>query len=257
MSFPNHPDKYGKEPVFEPRHFIEYMKEQGWSPDYPVPEGVILCFHRRLFNHIKEKHETVVYDSAVGSLMLLPETKGIGVVPPDGIGIGAPGAVTRLQEYIALVCKRFIAIGIAGSLQKDVEIGSLVVCEKAIRDEGTSHHYVAPAKYAAASEGLTGKIKKALDEQEAKYHVGTSWTVDAPYRETVEEARQYQKEGVATVEMEAAALFAVAEYRKVEMGALFSISDSLADLKWKPAFHSQKTQKGLEFLYEVAVSALK
>ena len=92
-----------------------------------------------------------------------------------------------------------------------------MVCEKAIRDEGTSHHYLKPSKYAYASKDMTQKIKNSLDKFKQKYFVGTSWTIDAPYRETVAEATQYQKEGVATVEMEASALFAVSQYRNVEL----------------------------------------
>ena len=106
-----------------------------------------------------------------------------------------------LEELIAFGVKRFISIGTAGTLQKDIKVGDLIVCEKAIRDEGTSYHYLKPSKYAYASKEMTKRIKNALDALEQKYFVGTSWTIDAPYRETVVEARQYQKEGVATVEM--------------------------------------------------------
>ena len=69
--------------------------------------------------------------------------------------------------------------------------------------------------------------------------------------------RQYQEEGVATVEMEASALFAVARYRNVELGAIFTISDSLAELEWNPKFHLKKTKEGLEILYKAAVDALR
>ena len=103
---------------------------------------------------------------------------------------------------------------------------------------------------------MTNKIKNSLDKLNQKHFVGTSWTIDAPYRETVAEAKQYQKEGVATVEMEASALFAVAQYRNVELGAIFTISDSLAELEWKPKFHLKKTKTGLEILYKVAVDVL-
>ena len=120
-----------------------------------------------------------------------------------------------------------------------------MVCEKAIRDEGTSHHYLKHSKYAYASKGMTNKIIISLEKLNQKYFIGTSWTIDAPYRETVAEAKQYQEEGVATVEMEASALFAVAQYRNVELGAIFTISDSLAELQWKPKFHLKKTKKGL------------
>jgi uridine phosphorylase len=131
-----------------------------------------------------------------------------------------------------------------------------MLCEKAIRDEGTSHHYIKPSKYAYASKTMTVKIRKALEKRKQRYVIGTSWTIDAPFRETVAEAKKYQKEGVATVEMEASALFAVAEFRNVELGAIFTISDSLAELEWKPKFHLKKTSKGLEKLYAVAIDAL-
>ena len=89
-----------------------------------------------------------------------------------------------------------------------------------------------------------------------KFASGTSWSIDSPYRETVSEARRYQHQGVLTVEMEAAALFAVAKYRKADVAALFSISDSLADFTWKPAFHLRRNQAGLEKVFRVAVEAL-
>ena len=100
------------------------------------------------------------------------------------------------------------------------------------------------------------KITNSLEKLGQKYTVGSSWTIDAPYRETVAEAVQYQKEGVLTVEMEAAALFAVASYRKIDLGAVFTISDSLADFKWSPEFHREETKEGLEILYKTALDVL-
>ena len=66
----------------------------------------------------------------------------------------------------------------------------------------------------------------------------------------------YQEEGVLTVEMEASALFALGKHRNIEVGAIFTISDSLADLKWKPEFHSEKVVKGLQTIFEVALNSL-
>lgn len=131
-----------------------------------------------------------------------------------------------------------------------------MVCEKAIRDEGTSHHYTKHSKYSYAGKEITKKIISVLKKNKIKHFLGTSWTVDAPYRETIEEAKQYQEEGVATVEMEASALFAVAEYRKVQLGSIVTISDSLAELQWKPKFKTKRTNQGLEKLYKTAVEVL-
>jgi uridine phosphorylase len=171
-------------------------------------------------------------------------------------GFGAPSVVVILEELIAFGMKQFISIGTAGTLQKKLKIGDLFVCEKAIRDEGTSYHYLKPSKYAYASKELTDRIKLVLDTRRQKYYSGTSWTIDAPYRETIAEVKQYQAEGVATVEMEASALFAVAEYRGVQMGAILTVSDSVADLKWSPEFRSKKTSDSLEILCQVAIASL-
>jgi len=103
---------------------------------------------------------------------------------------------------------------------------------------------------------MTAQTTLSLDTLQVPYMAGTSWTVDAPYRETIAEVKSYQEEGILTIEMEAAALFAVAEYRNVEMGALLTISDTLTDLTWNPQFHHDKTPEGLETLYRVAVDVL-
>jgi purine-nucleoside phosphorylase len=95
-----------------------------------------------------------------------------------------------------------------------------------------------------------------LNQAGRAFRVGGTWTIDTPYRETAAEARHYQDEGILTVEMEAAAVFAVAEHRSVEAAAAFAVSDSLADLAWNPQFDSAETQAGLDAIFEAAVSAL-
>lgn len=255
MVFPNTKGKHNFDSMFTPKEFMDYRKRVGKYPKFKTPEGVILCYQKKLMEYILKNHKVTRAEGFYGEMYLLNETKGkVAII--GKFGKGSPAAVTLLEELIAFGVKNFISIGTAGTLQKTIPIGSLVVCEKAIRDEGTSHHYAKPSKYSYASEEMTAKIKKVLDNLKQKYYSGTSWTIDAPYRETVAEAKQYQKEGVATVEMEASALFIVAQYRKVELGALFTISDSLAELEWKPKFHSKKTEGGLEKIYKAAVDTL-
>jgi uridine phosphorylase len=189
-------------------------------------------------------------------LRRLPSTQGrIGVV--GQFGIGAPAAAAALEELAALGTARFISIGTAGSLQRDLPVGGVVVCEDAIRDEGVSHHYLPPAKLASASAGLTSAFKAALRDVSVYFRSGTAWTIDTPYRETVAEARHYQAEGVLCVEMEAAALFAVAEVRGVEVAAAFTMSDSLAELVWDPQFHGPEVQASLVDLYDAALRTLQ
>ena len=255
MGFPNLKDKHAKDSMFTPSEFMAYQKKCGKYPKFKTPEGIIFCYQRSLMEFILENHKTTKVEGFYGEMYLLDETNDkVAII--GKFGIGSPVVATLLEELIAFGVKKFVSIGTAGTLQKNITIGSLMVCEKAIRDEGTSHHYLKPSKYAYASKEMTNKIKNSLDKFKQKYFIGTSWTIDAPYRETVAEATQYQKEGVATVEMETSALFSVAQYRNVDLGAIFTISDSLAELEWKPKFHLKKTKKGLEILYKVAVDVL-
>jgi len=254
MIFPNHSGKHSEKALFEPDDFIAYVRRLGNYPSIRPPEGLILCYQRSLLDYVLQNHKVTTV-RAFGETHLLDETGGkIAVAKVDGVG--GPCAALTLEERAAFGTKKFISVGSAGTLQKNISIGDIVVCDRAIRDEGVSHHYLAPAKYANASEELTRRIRESLDRLGIEYVAGISWTTDAVYRETVAEVRRYQEEGVATVEMEAATLFAVAQYRNLQVGSILTISDSLADLKWQPEFHSEKTRAGLEKIFRAAVDAL-
>ena len=258
MSFPNYPAKHTEEALVSPDDYLPYLRSVGEVSSAPPPEAVILCYQKRLWTDICAKHTDNASESTrpgFGNLRIVKETHGrIGAV--GGFGFGAPSTCFLLEQLIASGVGRFISIGTAGSLQKDLGIGDLVVCNRAIRDEGTSHHYAAPSKYAEAGREITSRSVTVLKNRRIPYRLGGSWTTDAPYRETIAEVRTYQQEGVLTVEMEASALFTVAKYRGVDMGAMFTISDSLADLKWHPATRSAEVRNGLKTLYEVALQSL-
>ena len=101
------------------------------------------------------------------------------------------------------------------AIQEGLKPGDLVLCDAAIRDEGVSHHYLPPGRLATAPVEATAALGAAMREAGHQFRTGTSWTIDTPYRETLDEVRHYQAEGVLCVEMEAAALFAVAERTRV------------------------------------------
>ncbi|HZV13185.1 MAG TPA: nucleoside phosphorylase [Candidatus Kapabacteria bacterium] len=256
MPFPNFKNKYKQKALFTPHDYLSYVKRIEKSPKDRPPESVIFCYGGGLLDYVIRNHNVKrTAEELYGHFYLLSETKNkVGIV--GRFGIGAPAVIPFLEEFIAWGVKKFVTVGEAGSLQKHLHPGDIVVCDRAIRDEGTSYHYMKPSKYAYASKTLTKKLETSLDSLGHTYNRGTSWTIDAVYRETIAEVIKYQKEGVATVEMEAAALFTVAQYRKVQMGAMFTISDSLAGLQWSPQFHHEKTKAGKETLYKAAVKAL-
>ncbi len=252
MPFPNFVGKHAHDAVFHPQDLITYFRKEQMLPEMAPPRGVIFCYERSLFRQILTQEET---ESVTPSFHLLKQTGGRIAVCGD-FGIGAPAVTMMLEECVAMGVHQFISIGMAGSLQTTAQIGDLIVCERAIRDEGVSHHYLAPAKYAYPSPELTQRLHERLREAGIRPTVGTSWTMDAPYRETMEEVGYYQREGVLTAEMEAAALFAVAQYRGVELACAFVISDSLAELVWNPHFGSELVSAGLLTLYQTACATL-
>jgi uridine phosphorylase len=255
MSVPNIENKHKSEAVFNARDFLDFKRKIGRGPRFKPPKGVVLCYQKELLDYIERRHEVFIPKGTISGMRLLKDTDdAVGVVVD--FGIGAPAVVTVLEELIAFGVREFVSIGYAGSLQKHIRIGETVVCERAIRDEGTSYHYSKNTRYAFATETLTDRIKKALMKNRKKFTGGTSWTTDAPYRETRLEVMSYQEEGVATVDMEASALFSLAEYRNVSIGVIFTISDSVADLRWKPHFHFIRIKRGLRNLFPVAVDAL-
>jgi len=171
-------------------------------------------------------------------------------------GLGAPAAALALEELAGLGIKSFVAVGSAGGLQRKMRLGEYVLCSHAVREEGTSYHYAAPARFAYADAGLTKRLAEGMTKHKLAFRRGSSWTTDAPYRETRSKVRRYQKEGVLAVEMEASALFTVAEARGVKMSACFAISDLLGDLEWKPGFDSRELKAAWPPLLKAACEAL-
>ena len=253
-SYPNFAGKHAGEALFTAADFMAYLRRVGARGDEPTPAGVVLCYQRSLYDHVL-RAEGLDGKTPRGLPVALPSTGGrVGLL--GQFGIGAPASAVELEQLAALGTSAVVSVGTAGSLQRDLAPGDLVLCEAAIRDEGVSHHYLPPARLARAPAPMSAVLAAAMTGAGLTFRTGTSWTIDAPYRETVAEARHYQAEGVLCVEMEAAALFAVAQVRGLSLATAFVISDSLADLVWTPRFHDPAVEAGLVDLYQAAVAAL-
>ena len=150
-----------------------------------------------------------------------------------------------------------MGVGTAGALRPDLGTGAVVVCDRAVGDEGVSHHYLPPARWTEPSATLSGRLRACLDEAGCSPVTGSTWTIDAPFRETVAEARHYADEGVAVVDMEAAALFAVAAVRGVDVASAFAVSDSLANGEWTPQFGHPQVATSLACMVPAAIAALR
>ena len=147
-------------------------------------------------------------------------------------GVGAPLAGALLEEAIAMGCRAFVACGGAGVLHKDLAVGHLIVVESAVRDEGTSHHYLPAERYIAFDEAASSTLKQTLTDHGIPFVAGRTWTTDAPYRETPRKIASRRSEGCLAVEMEAAALAAVARFRNVPLAQVLYGGDDLAGETW-------------------------
>jgi len=238
MSVPNFKSKYSKKPFFLPEELVKCQRKAGKFFKNKSPQGVIFCYEQELLEYILNHYKIKKINNPYGDMYLLEKNK-VAVI--GNFGLGAPTVAIIIEEFISIGIKKFISIGTAGSLQTNLKHGDLVVCDRAIRDEGTSYHYLKGSKYAYASDRMIKNIEQSLKKHNQEYNKGTSWTTDAMFRETVDEVKQYQKRGVATIDMEASALFAIARYRKIDVGVIFTISDCLVEHNWDPKFHSKDT----------------
>lgn len=255
-NFPNFLDKHSHEAVISPADVVAPFLG---NPELVVPDAVILTYQRLVIRRLEERGARKVdnYPGPWRSLWFPAAGPGAQVAVAGGFGIGAPAAAMVLEELVALGVRRFLNIGAAGCLQPDVRFGDVIICTGAVRDEGVSHHYVAAEKFSYPSPELTGQLEAALDEMGVPHLSGVTRTIDAPYRETIAEARSYQAEGVLSVEMEAAALFAIASYRKVELASAFVITDHLlAEDRWSHAFGSEAVEQASIALLDASIQAL-
>ncbi len=255
MGIPNQPGKYNAKAIIEPRGVIEERKKAGLHPTIPVPAGAIICYDSALWQWISTVPGHVECDGWLKGSFLLPQADA-WILVSKAAGFGAPTAVMTLEELIAFGISKFINLGTAGGLMKEMYVGDIVICERAIRDEGTSHHYLPDGKYAYSGKELTDDLCKAVMRKRVPFRKGTSWTTDAVYRETIEELQQYREEGVATVEMEASALFAVGAFRGVSVSSVFAISDILSEEGWNQGYHSKEKLDGLKQIFEAALETM-
>lgn len=253
-SFPHFLDKHRFQSLITPEKHIDYYKLTGRYPTFSPPQTFIFCYSDRLLQNILNTHPHQQCDGSFSKVYFLTAYPGVAI---GNFGIGAPINAMKLELLISWGVKQFISLGLAGGLQRDLSIGDIIICEKAIRDEGTSHHYLAYDKYAYPSKNIEDRLSRALDKMNKPYQKGISWTTDTFFRQTREEVEHYQKEGVLCVEMEAAALFCVASLYNVEIAAIFTISDTHANLEWTASFEEEKTKLGLQTIVDVALIVAK
>jgi purine-nucleoside phosphorylase len=176
------------------------------------------------------------------SLMLIPGNEGRGSYFMAGPAVGAPMAVLTLEKLIALGAQHIIVYGWCGSLCDSVCIGDILLPTWAISDEGTSAHY--PLGFRPESNADTRqRLTDLLTDHGMAVHSGPIWTMDAPYRESMQQVDRLRGEDILGVDMEYAALVAAAAFRKVALTAVLLVSDELWSGTWNPGFRTRDFKK--------------
>ncbi len=188
----------------------------------------------------------------------LPDMPGLCVCGPL---VGAPYAVMLLESLVAWGVRTVLFVGWCGAIAPQARIGSLIVPDGAMIDEGTSRHYVAGVLPEDAvshpSEYVRQGLQQALQTHNRPFLQGPVWSTDAIYRETPSRVRHYQARGALAVEMELSALFSVAAFRNIDLGGLLVVSDELFTLNWKPGFRHPEFKAGCRTACEVAVAYVR
>jgi uridine phosphorylase len=158
--------------------------------------------------------------------MFVMELEGVtcGIVART---IGGPYAVLIAEQLQAAGAKLIVGLTSAGRVSPDLPLPCLVVAASAIRDEGTSYHYLPPSREVACTSPVVPLLERELIATGWSVRTGRVWTTDAPYRETEVQIKKWARDGVLAVEMQAASLFAFGIARQASVASVLMVSNAI------------------------------
>lgn len=219
-----------------------------WFVHQPVegfPETVISIFHHSLFQRIAD----ILGGVRIASTKDVDGHWPVYEVQYKGhrfalykARLGAPACVGSFEDLIPMGAKRIILLGNCGVLDKSIEDCGIIIPTRAIRDEGTSYHYVPAEDYIEVNKKYIPEFIQVLDECGYPYVTGTTWTTDAFYRETRAKVNRRKEMGAICVEMECSAMQAMCDFRGVEFFQFLYAGDNLDHSTWDPRSLSGTTR---------------
>ncbi len=223
---------YKKPSVFMPENLLREARRQKGLASGNVPAICVLDPDGDLVDYLHatncaKPHPTwACYHTALDTF----EHEGIefGVI---GRVVGASFAVLVAEELFASGCELLISITSAGQIISLAHPPYVVLIEKALRDEGTSYHYLPPSPYSYLAPDMAKTMYSAWDNTHVPLYIGASWTTDAPFRETEEMITKCRESGILAVEMEAAALYALAEAKNYKIICFAHVTNQLGQIE--------------------------
>ena len=205
-------------PIIKPKPVKDFNKNRTILIPYEPLDGII-------YNLFKDK--IIKSSELYNSKIFLLEDKTIIFK-----SIGAPQSVMCLERLIASGTNEIILLGFCGSLEKTIEIGSVVIAGEAYSQEGTSLHYHKNRKLFKASRKLLIQIKKNLERYNFPYKIVRVVSTDAPFRETSEWLKKMVDKGINCIDMETSAIYALAQYYKIDAVSFMIVTDMLDEETW-------------------------
>jgi purine-nucleoside phosphorylase len=208
--------------LFEPR---------STQPEVDAPSAVVGCFNPAAIESAlgETRREIMGLPSREPLWELSHRDRRVGLFYP---GQGPSLAACVLERVIAAGCRSVVFCGGAGALVPELAMGHVVIVDSALRDEGTSFHYLAPARTVGAEPSVVESITATCIAQGVRFTKGRTWTTDAIFRETAGKIARRRDEGCITVENEASALLAVGAFRGVRVGVMLYAGDDVSGDAW-------------------------
>jgi len=206
--------EFDERSVFTPSALLKNARRQKDLPERPVPDICVLDPDGDIVRKLTETGAAERDEAWPGyhTELYRFERNGeeFGIV---GCAVGASFAVLVAEQLFAAGCEFLVSVTSSGRIVPKDDPPYFVLIERALRDEGTSHHYRSADRYAALDPELRGPVERACEAVSRPVYTGATWTTDAPFRETETAIERARSEGVLAVEMEAAALYAFADVR--------------------------------------------
>lgn len=214
--------------VFQPAALLREARRQKGLESVDVPHVCILDPDGDLVRRLRQTGQAQIfegwpcYHTRLDTFTLAGQNVGI-----VGCAVGAPFAALIAEELFASGCRLLLSLTSAGQITPAGPTPYFVVIDRALRDEGTSYHYASPSEYAEADPRLVALAADALKQKDQRVVVGSSWTTDAPFRETADAIDLARSKGVLAVEMEAAALYTFARATGVQVLCLAHVTNTM------------------------------
>jgi uridine phosphorylase len=218
--------------VFRPEALLREARRQRQLPLVAVPEICVLDPDGDVVRHIKKEGSGRTHEgwACYHTELLTFDLDNVGEVGIVGCAVGAPFAVLVAEQLFVSGCRLIVSVTSAGQITPVGPTPYFVLIDRAVRDEGTSYHYLPPATFAEAPDLvlLTDAEQELLGLTGISVHGGPTWTTDAPYRETEAAIASARDLGALAVEMEAAALYAFANATHRSVICFAHVTNSMA-----------------------------